>query len=269
MELTEPKNKRMIGIVPEDMQVYLEDYVYTYLRGEKKEEPAILTGKSTFSDGKFFVYITGAISCPSLSLEGDFVITKRVWNYIYQELHQSFDRQEIVGWYMPIPENAESEVYEKIANLHERDFSGADMICICRNGESGEETLFVRREARMVRLPGYYIYYEKNPQMRAYIMTKREEAQLEADLQAEQKSDERVVMRYREYMNNQQMKQRQIKSVENQKRGSTLAYMMCVLALVGMFLLSIGIVAGYQQVHEIDDIMTMVGDQLHLDLSEQ
>lgn len=267
MEWMEPKNKRTVGIVPEDMQIHIEDYVYTYLRGEKKSEAAILTGKSVFSEGNFYIYITGAIACPGLTADGEFTITKRVWNYVYQELHQSFDKQEIVGWYMPIPEEAEPEVYEKIQLLHERDFSGADMVFFCRNEETGEESFFARRDGRMLKLPGYFIYYEKNPKMRAYILLKREEQQLEEDLKAEQKSDERVVMRYREYMNSHQMKETRSRSVARSKAGSSLAYMMCVLALLGMFLLSIGIVAGYQQVHEMDDVMTMVEDQLHLDLS--
>ncbi len=74
-------------------------------------------------------------------------------------------------------------------------------------------------------------------------------------------------MRYREYMNSHQMKETRTKSRVQSKAGSSLAYTMCVLALLGMFLLSVGIVAGYRQVHEMDDVMTMVEDQLHLDLS--
>ncbi|MBE5906299.1 MAG: hypothetical protein E7277_05825 [Lachnospiraceae bacterium] len=269
MEQMEPKNKRVVGIVPEDMHVYLEDYVYTYLRGEQKNQAAILTGKSYFKDGGFWLYITGAILCPSITLEEEELgISKRTWNYIYQELHHSFERQEIVGWYMPIPEGADAKIFEKIQSLHERDFSGADMVYFSRNEENGDESLFVRREGHLLKLPGYYIYYEKNTQMREYIMLKREEKQLEADLRAEQKSDERVVMRYREYMNAQQMKEKRVVSERKQKTSNSLAYTMCVLALVGMFLLSIGIAAGYQQVHEIDDVMNLVGNQLHLDLGD-
>ncbi|SFQ48449.1 hypothetical protein SAMN02910358_02403 [Lachnospiraceae bacterium XBB1006] len=269
MEQLETKNKREIGIVPEDMRVYFEDYVYTYLRGEQKDQAAILTGKSYFQDGAFWVSVTGAIVCPSINLEEEeLCISKRAWNYIYQELHHSFERQEIVGWYMPIPENADAKTFEKIQLLHERDFSGADMVFFCRNEENGEESFFVRREGHLLKLPGYYIYYEKNVQMREYIMLKREEKQLEADLQAEQKNGERVVMRYREYMNSQQTKDRRVTAERKQKASNSLAYVMCVMALVGMFLLSIGIAAGYQQVNEIEDVMSLVGNELHLDLTE-
>lgn len=269
MEQREPKNKRTIGVPPEDMQVYLEDYVYTYLRSEFKDHAAILTGKSIFSEGTFYVYIMGAIDCPSLNWSQDELeITQRAWNYIYQELRNSFEKQEIVGWYIPLPEEAGTMEYNRIAHLQEKDFSGADMVFFCRNEREAEESFFVRREGKLLKLPGYYIYYEKNPRMREYIMMKKEELQLEEDLYAEQTSKERVVMRYRDYMNSQQTKDKRQKSKQREKASAGLAYAMCVLAFVGMFLLSIGIAAGYQQINQMEEAVSAVEKELHMEFSE-
>ncbi len=269
MEIKDPKNKRKVGIVPEDMKVYMEDYVFTYLRGDFKNQAAILTGKSIYRDGVFYIYIMGAIECPSLSWgKEELEITKRAWNYIYQELKGSFEKQEIVGWYIPLPKESGTTEFNKIARIQERDFSGADMVFFCQNEVESEESFYVRRDNKLLKLPGYYIYYERNPQMREYIMMKKEELQLEEDLRAEQISDDRVVMRYRDYMNSSQKRDKRQKEVKKEKVSNGLAYAVCVLAFVGIFLLSIGIAAGYKQINQMEEVMTNIGEEMQVDLTQ-
>lgn len=270
MEDKEPKNKRVIDDPPQDMRVYLEDYVNTYLCGEFRSCGAVLTGKSQFENGGFVVYITGAIECPALTWEQEELeITTRMWNAIYQELRVSFEKQEIVGWYMPMPEDCGREEMEKIRKVQEKHFSGADMVFFYHNKKQGDQRFYVRREGKLNRLGGFYIFYEKNPQMREYIMMKREEKQLEEDLRSEQLGQDRVVMRYREYMNSQNNRDKRKKYESRTKVNLGLAYGICVLALVGMLVLSLGIAAGYQQVAMMDEKMTSLGETLGVEMDEE
>ena len=270
MEDKEPKNKRVIDDPPQEMRVYLEDYVNTYLCGEDRSCGAILTGRSQFENGGFVVYITGAIECPNLTWEQEELgITTRMWNSIYQELRVSFEKQEIVGWYMPMPEDSGREQMEKIRKVQEKHFSGADMVFFFHNRKEGDQRFYVRREGKLTRLGGFYIFYERNPQMREYIMMKREEKQLEDDLRSEQLGQDRVVMRYREYMNSQNNRDKRKKYESRTKVNLGLAYGICVLALVGMLVLSLGIAAGYQQVAIMDEKMTSLGETLGVELEEE
>ncbi|MGN0171064.1 MAG: LysM peptidoglycan-binding domain-containing protein [Lachnospiraceae bacterium] len=269
MEIKEPKNKRVIDEPSQDMRVYLEDYVNTYLCGEFRNCGAILTGRSQFENGGFVVYIMGAIECPALTWEQEELgISTRMWNSIYQELRVSFAKQEIVGWYMPIPEGYGREEMEKIRRMQEKYFSGADMVFFFHNKSEAEQRFYVRREGKLTRLTGFYIFYEKNPQMREYIMMKREEKQLEEDLRKEQYEQDRVTMRYREYMNNQNSRDKRKKYETRSKVNLGLAYGVCVLALAGMLVLSLGIAAGYQQVAVMDEKMTSLGESLGVELED-
>lgn len=100
-------------------------------------------------------------------------------------------------------------------------------------------------------------------------MMKREEKQLEEDLRKEQYDQDRVVMRYREYMNSQNNREKRQKYDTRTKANLGLAYGICVLALVGMLVLSLGIAAGYQQVAIMDAQMTSLGETLGVDLEDK
>lgn len=263
IKTTEPRNKRTIGTPEDACRVYLEDYVYTYLKGEHGSRGAILTGRREVDQDGIRIFITGAMECSAIDLAQDeLFISKRVWNYIYQELRASFANQEVVGWYVPVMEETKHGAMDKIARLHERDFVEEEMVFFYQNREDIEQDFYTYHDGRMQKLPGYYLFYDRNPQMRDYIMMKAEERQLEKDLRAEQLEQDRVVMRYRDYMNSQNNLSRRKKYMQKEKVNAGLAYTMCVLAIVGMFALSIGIAAGYQQVHQMEEAMTEIEQQI-------
>lgn len=263
-----PKNIRLVGDKPEGTTVFLEDYVSTYLKGELGEEAAILVGRSELEE-EVRIYVSGAISCPSLSIEQESLsISIKMWNYIYQEMKRSFPGQEIVGWYIPLPEVLPDNYKEQIQILQSTDFSRDDMVLCAMRRKNGEAYFCTQKNGKLARLEGFYIYYEKNEPMRDYIMLKREEKQLEEDLRAEQMEENRVVMRYRDYINSERNREMRKRVQKGEKINSGLAYAMCVVALVFMFVLSIGIVAGYQQVNTVDEAMTQLGKELHIDEKE-
>lgn len=266
MEVNMPKNRRLIGEEPKQVIVLLEDYVSTYLRGELGEEAAILVGKSIESQEEVRIVVSGAIACPALSWAKEQLgISIKTWNYIYQELKRFFSGQEIVGWYIPITPNTPSNYMDQINRLQITDFSRDDMVFATLKAKGTDPSFYIQQENTMLKLEGYYIYYEKNDSMREYIMLKKEEKQLEEDLRAEQLETDRVVMRYRDYINSEQTKVMRSKAIKSEKINNTLAYVMCVTALIFMFVLSIGIVAGYQQVNAVDEAMAQLGEELNVD----
>lgn len=228
-----PRNLRQVGNPGGKLSIYIEDYVFTYLKSEYNTEAAILVGESCYEENGICVYIRGAIACPQLYWKEDGMqITQRTWNYIFREREHLFGGQEIVGWYMPVPSEEEEKILIALGEFHGRNFPGADKVFFYLNHKKDEEAFYARDEHIFKRQAGYYIFYEKNTTMREYMLALREERQLEADLYKEVHDKPKENMRYREFLN-AELERR------NSSAGSS-GRVMGVLALVAGLVLIAG-----------------------------
>lgn len=161
-----PKNIRQIGEKENWIRVYIEDYVHTYMQRLKELEEGgiaggILLGRKQRINGIMHLFIRGAVTVkdPFWKTQGQTPAKTEAENSIY------FPGLEICGFFFSSKNTRASEV--DLVRIYEKHFPGEYQI-LFQNGE--QEEVFAYSGHSMVKLTGYYIYYEKNEEMQAYIM---------------------------------------------------------------------------------------------------
>lgn len=176
-----PKNIRQTGEPCENYRIYMEDYVYTFLKkktdaeqNEEKEKTflAVLTGESRWADGVTYVFIKGALAAENTEASAEHIdFTDETWQKIQTEMEKYFEGQEIAGWFLggkSMPAEA-GEVFRKV---HLRYFGGGEKVLMLMDPAEQEEAFFRYENNFLVKQNGYYLYYEKNPGMQTYMQEK-------------------------------------------------------------------------------------------------
>lgn len=185
-----PKNIRQIGSPRGRHKIYVEDYVYTFLHsaafeGECQKRGAILLGRSEMSQDIRYTFISGAISCDQFIFQNDNILfDESCWEYIYKEIKQYFDNQEIVGWFLGLT-GFPMELTPMVESCHRKYFAGRDKVLFLSEPSEGEDVFFAFEQGILQKKEGYYIYYEKNLPMQEYMVSNRERSRaLGGDLSA-------------------------------------------------------------------------------------
>ena len=194
-----PRNIRQIGLSSEDYRIYVEDYVYTFLvrlagtdtSGEnEKGHLAVLTGESKWQSGVTYVFVRGALTVDKTEAAADHIdFSEKVWSKIHDEQELYFSGQEIVGWFFAQPE-LPLEITEVFQRVHLKHFGGGEKVLMLMDPAEREDAFFRYENNFLVRQPGYYLFYEKNPLMQNYMLDKKQEIHTD---QAEEVQDEAVV----------------------------------------------------------------------------
>lgn len=176
-----PRNIRQIGNVPKEHKIYLEDYVYTYLTTDWKEEEAkgriaILLGKYNWKNGASYIFIKSAVSVENISVYRDhYPLTDDVWGTIYEEMKTYFPGQEVVGWYLSLPDGG-MRITDGIVQTHLKHFGGNDKVLLLSDPYEKESVFYLYKNNQMECQKGYYVFYEKNDQMQEYMLLKNPDA---------------------------------------------------------------------------------------------
>lgn len=198
---TLPKNIRQIGTSSGTSRVYLEDYVYTYLHAQEELDAwtyrgFVLLGK--IERGKDFAryFISGLIRVEDEFFKDCMLeFGDETWAYIYKEMKQYYEDLEIVGWGQDVS-NASAGLAAEIERNHKQNFNIHKNVLFLLNLAEQEEAFYVFEKNMLQRKEGYYVYYEKNPQMQDYMIESRKNP---AELQiAPEEIGEPLVHSYRE-----------------------------------------------------------------------
>ena len=173
-----PRNIRQIGIVNESCRIYMEDYVYTFLgRIAKKQEEregqdpclAVFVGEIKWTEKTVYIFITGAVLAKEMELsEEHIVFQEKHWQKLQQEMEKYFPGQEITGWYFS-QSGLPAEAPELFVKTHLKYFGGEKVLMLL-NPLEHEEAFYRFENNRLIKQNGYYIFYERNEQMQAYMM---------------------------------------------------------------------------------------------------
>ncbi len=174
-----PKNIRQIGSPRGRHKIYIEDYVYTYLKNmaQKKESCAVIfLGESQVMKDIRYTFISGAIECGAGVFQWDSIcLDDSFWTYIEEERKQYFSEKEIVGWFLGKTGQA-MELTSVVEAAHRKYFSGRDKVLMLMDILEEEEAFFIYDQGYLQKREGYYIYYEKNLPMQEYMVQKRGES---------------------------------------------------------------------------------------------
>lgn len=174
-----PKNIRQIGMPRGRHKIYVEDYVYTFLHsaafeGACQKRAAVLLGKSEVAQDIRYTFINGAVSCDDLVFREDGILfDESCWEYIYKEMKQYFDRQEIIGWFLGV-NGLPLELTPMVEAAHRKYFVGRDKVLFLSEPAEREDIFYAYEQGVLQRKEGYYIYYEKNLAMQEYMVSARE-----------------------------------------------------------------------------------------------
>lgn len=173
-----PKNIRQVGSPRGRHRIYLEDYVYTYLRSMAKNSEkcaAVFFGKSRVVKDIRYTFVNGVVGCAEAVFQWENIrLDESFWDYIYREQKEFFPEMEIVGWMLGTAGQAPA-LSPAVESAHRKYFAGRDKVLMLLDILEDEELFFVYEQGYLAKREGYYIYYEKNPAMQEYMIYKKEE----------------------------------------------------------------------------------------------
>ena len=178
MEKQFPKNVKQIGNVSDEPKIYVEDYVATYLgqlQEKVGEDPvaAVLIGEWVTVREQSAVYISGAMQLSGIELKGrELQIDGKTLEEIEEERKKYFPKEEIVGWSL-IFEGHPLGMIKETSRIHEKYFKKEHSVFIWNDILNEEEVFYAYKYGELMQMGGYYIYYEKNPQMQNYMIGTR------------------------------------------------------------------------------------------------
>lgn len=176
-----PKNIRQVGEPGQGTRVLIEDYAYTYLHQLAEEnltcmKTAVLVGRA---ENAKRIYIQGAFEM-DMGQGQESWFSNEHWRDIFQTVRNWFEGMEVVGWFLTNP-GFPPVLTETLKSLHNRHFPGEQYVFFQMDVMENEEVFYQRGNKSLAPLGGYYIYYEKNDKMQAYMSGRRGGAGIEPE----------------------------------------------------------------------------------------
>lgn len=169
-----PKNIRQIGGKEERVNIYMEDYVSTYLRRvretwEENGAAGFLVGSWQQDTGVPCVFISGAIAISQVGLEGGQVsFSPEAWDECDRSLGTYFSGQELCGLFVCEGNCRRFRKQALFAAVRECFPDRQGVLYLLT--EEGEEIVYRILPRAEERLQGYYCYFERNEAMQDYMV---------------------------------------------------------------------------------------------------
>lgn len=191
-----PRNVRQIGNGDDKKKIYVEDYVMTYVgklwdNPELENTAGVLLGTVKYSEGTTYIFISGAMVAEHVLFSGNGIIfSDEAWTGLYENMKEYFNELEIVGWFL-VRNDSALEIDEGLYKAHVDNFAGVDKVLLLADAKEKEEEFYIYHNASLQRQNGYYVYYEKNECMQAYMVEKKQGKSVDEDV------EDRVIGNYR------------------------------------------------------------------------
>lgn len=250
---TLPKNIRQIGTSTGNTRVYLEDYVYTYLHTQEVQEEwtnrgFILLGK--VEKGKDFTryFISGMIRMEDTFFKEHVLeFSDETWAFIYKEMKTYYDNLEIVGWGQDVS-NAPAGLTAEVEQNHKKNFNIQKNVLFLLDQIEKEEVFFVFEKNVLQRKEGYYVYYEKNPQMQEYMIEKNKNQELNI---SPEEIQEPLVHSYRETLLEK-------KAQLSERKWNGVLYTTSLLLVLSVCVLGVSTVNNVERMQDLESAVNQI-----------
>lgn len=179
-----PENIRQIGESPYSGPIYIEDYVMTYIRQifkEQGEEKIILMlGKEGEELAKGSTFIYGAIGMDFKVTDAVTDISEKDWSEAYEKIYKYFPGVTVMGWVCGVY-MWNSKVDATINIIQRKYFSKESNILFLFDLSECEEKIFKWKDGNLKEQTGYYVYYEKNPQMQDFVLGENQNESVDSE----------------------------------------------------------------------------------------
>ncbi|MDR1208996.1 MAG: LysM domain-containing protein [Clostridiales bacterium] len=169
-----PANIKQIGGIGDGLRVYIEDYAVTYIEklgAGGRERCAFLIGKYLVVDTIPVLFVTGAIEATALSADTDIPLpTDDSFALAERARDEFFEGYDIVGWARCQPGYG-AYLNPAAADFHRERFRKEYHALFAADPVEKESVFYLwnRDRETLVEAPGYFIYYDKNAGMQAYM----------------------------------------------------------------------------------------------------
>ena len=239
-----PRNFRQIGSSEDYRKVYIEDYVMTYIsklweQDEQEYQAGVLMGNCKKYGGETYLFISGAVRAEGIEQEGSSLkFTDKVWTDLYEKIKQYFNSLEIVGWFYARNDSVK-EIDAGLFQTHVDNFGGIDKVLFLIDKNEKEEEFYAYENGQLVRLSGYYVYYEKNEQMQEYMV---EQTPSES---VDKQNEDRVTSNYRLLVQEKQ-------DTHTKKKLSGAVYTACTCLVIAVLAAGTLLVQDYDRMQQLE-----------------
>lgn len=256
-----PKNIRQIGEATDDNRIYIEDYVYTYIRRMKEKDfPVhkflVLLGQEEVEDGRSYYFISG-----TLLIEEDWFdhetggISDETWAHVYRNIRIYFNSLEILGWAY-IKNDFEELKQEKILESLEKESAGSRKLVLrISEGEQPDEKIMLAGSRKKYELPGYFIYYEKNDLMQAYMQRGSSLIKEQAEVQPAEDDTNVVTTRFRS-------KIQEKRETAHQRKIMAYLYMSSTFLVIIVFVIGVTMMNNYDKMKQMEMSLASISRSL-------
>ena len=245
-----PKNIRQIGNVQGPVRVYMEDYVYTYLHGNGRSgwahRGSIFVGTRWHENGQKYLFISGLVHIPDEYFkDGMPEFSDMMWGGVYRDMKQYYDQVEILGWGMDVAGDC-AKLTGNLEQVHRKAFQGQEKFAFLMDSLEKEEAFYIYEKNMLRRRDGYYVYYEKNPQMREFMMQGKDEGEHQPEIDPQKA----VVTSYREITS------------KNSRRGGkvfqTMVYASCLALLVAVTAMGVNMLSSAGKIERLEEAVSFL-----------
>ncbi len=253
---TLPKNIRQIGTSIGSTRVYLEDYVYTYLHTQEVQETwthrgFILLGRVEKGKDYTRYFISGLIRVEDEFFKEQILqFSDDTWTAVYKEMKQYYDNLEIVGWGQDVS-NGSAGLTAELERNHKQNFNIQKNVLFLLDQVEKEEAFYIFEKNVMQRREGYYVYYEKNPQMQDYMIEKSNSRELDI---SPDEIQEPLVHSYRAALLEK-------KAQVSERRWNGVLYTTSLLLVLSVCVLGISTVNNVEKMQNLESVVNRISGQ--------
>ncbi|WP_317855770.1 LysM peptidoglycan-binding domain-containing protein [Chakrabartyella piscis] len=172
-----PETIKQMGGLDDEIRIYVEDYVYTYLYQYGRsmgatEKIAALVGRYMEINGELICVVSGAIQGrKTIQSGGVESFCDETWEDIYDQMDTYFVGQELLGW-VHIQNGFGSYLMTKDETFHLANFKEKWNLFYVLDVVDHVDTFYVQNQTTKTlrQARGYFVYYDKNEEMQNYMM---------------------------------------------------------------------------------------------------
>lgn len=252
-----PKNIRQIGEIEPKSGIYIEDYVCSYVeqiikRDIIRPKAAVLLGNINAFERKQYIFVNGAIDITDYIeiKNGNYIFTDNLWSNVYEKLKKYFDNLEVVGWFLYLDQE-KIQLNPSILKTHIDNFAGNNKVLMLRNWTSKDAEFYLYRSGQLMRQKGYFLYYEKNEQMKEYMIYKSEESYVDN----QELVSDKAVKSFRSIIQTK-------KEESHQKKMMSFMYTASTFLVVVVFVIGITMMNNYDKMKNMEGVLNNISNSL-------
>jgi LysM repeat protein len=240
----------------------VEDYVETFFNqlkdaGREQFTGAFLVGEHVRIEDQECVYVTGAVQMKELDPERrESAIGPEHLEMGKAESREYFRGQEIVGWFLVVPEGAVG-LTDAMTRVHEKLFPKKNSLFILKDTEEDEQ-YFAYKFHELMQIGGHYIFYEKNPDMQSYMISERRQI----GVTPSEVVEDRAAKDFRNTIRGQMQR-------KEQRRESRYVYLTSVLLVIVVLAIGISTMNNYDKMNSVQTSIETLSSAMQQSLGKE